>query len=184
MNLAICGSMLRYNEGELTNSAFFVEPNGDITFQSKNHLFSMAGENLLFSKGTKRLQVRYRGWSIALGVCYDIRFPVWCRNRENEYDLMIFVANWPKVRINAWNRLLPARAIENEAYVCGCNCKGIDNKSFEYDGASQIFDFKGDIIGSIYDKNFIYARLSKENLTKFRQKFPSWKDADEFRIYR
>ena len=112
-------------------------------------------------------------------ICYDIRFPIWCRNRNNEYDLLLIVANWPKVRIDAWNKLLYARAIENQAYVAGVNCRGIDLSGFEYDGSSKIIDFKGKEIASQSD-DLLYASLSLEKLESFRTKFPAWKDADDF----
>lgn len=182
-NIAIAGSFIADTGGSLFNRAFVIEPNGEETFGDKRHLFTMAGENKVFSSGYDRLKVRYRGWNIAMVVCYDIRFPVWCRNRDNEYDLLIAVANWPEVRINAWNQLLIARAIENEAYVCGVNCKGTDNNGFKYDGSSMAIDFKGkDISVKNPESPFIYARLSHEKLDAFRKKFPAWKDADRFNI--
>lgn len=186
-NIAIAGSFIADSGGSLYNRAFFIEPSGEETFADKRHLFTMAGEHKSFSYGHDRLAVRFRGWDIAMAVCYDIRFPVWCRNRNNEYDLLIAVANWPKVRVNAWNQLLIARAIENEAYVCGVDCSGTDDKGFEYDGSSMALDFKGkdiSIEASVTngDHRILYANLSKEKLEAFRTKFPAWKDADEFRL--
>jgi len=183
-NLAICGTFVCYENDNLYNRAFFVEPNGDITYADKRHLFTMAGENKIFSPGNKRLTIRYRGWNISVIVCYDLRFPAWCRNIDNEYDMLIVSANWPDVRISAWNKLLPARAIENQAYVCGVDCKGTDTKGFTYDGSSMIFDFKGnDISNTIKGSNtLIYATLSRQKLDNFRDKFPAWRDADKFRI--
>lgn len=145
----------------------------------------MAGENKIFSPGDRRLHVRFRGWNIAMVVCYDIRFPVWCRNVNNEYDLLIAVANWPDVRIDAWNKLCYARAIENEAYLCAVNCLGTDKHGFNYDGASHAVDFKGKDIAVDLERNGLllkYANLSKEKLTRFREKFPAWNDADSFKI--
>lgn len=178
-NVAIAGSLMIESDGQLFNRAFFIEPTGDEYYADKKHLFSMAGEDKIFKAGNKRMKVRFRGWNISLIVCYDIRFPVWCRNRENEYDFLIVVANWPKVRIDAWNKLLPARAIENTAYIAGVNCKGIDDHAYEYDGSSHIYDFKGKEIG-IKMGPFIYASLAHDKLDKFRDKFPVWKDADKF----
>ena len=180
---AIAGSFIADTGGSLYNRAFFIEPNGDETFADKKHLFTMAKEDRVFSRGHDRLAVRYRGWNIAMIVCYDIRFPVWCRNKNNEYDLLIAVANWPKVRVDAWNQLLIARAIENEAYVCGVNCKGTDNNGFEYTGDSAVIDFKGKSINiSNDDSEVIYAVLDHEKLDAFRTKFPAWKDADSFQL--
>ena len=152
----------------------------------------MAGEDKIFSCGNKRLKIRFRGWNITMVTCYDIRFPVWNRNVSNEYDILIAVANWPEVRITAWNKLLPARAIENEAYVCAVNCKGTDNKGFSYDGSSMILDFKGNEIGkeiTIEEKlensttpHSIMPLCHEQNLTVFREKFPAYKDSDSFTI--
>ncbi len=181
-NLAICGSMILYKDNNLTNSAFFIEPNGDMLFEPKRHLFSMAKENYIFENGSRRLQVRYRGWNIAVCVCYDLRFPVWNRNIANEYDLMVYVANWPEVRISAWDKLLPARAIENQSYVCGVDCTGTDSKGYVYNGSSHIIDFLGENIGKDFNNDLIYASLSLDRLISFRKKFPAWKDADSFNI--
>lgn len=181
-HLAIAGSFIADTGGSLYNRAFFIEPSGDETFADKSHLFSMAGEHKVFSQGYNRLKVRFRGWNLAMVVCYDIRFPIWCRNRDNEYDALIAVANWPKVRVEAWKKLLVARAIENEAYVCGVNCIGTDSKGYEYDGASDVYDFKGKSVAVDGDGGLKYATLSRSRLDAFREKFPAWKDADPFRI--
>lgn len=187
-NMAICGSLIDCNDNNITNSAFFVEPTGDFYMSPKSHLFSMAGENKIFTPGNEKMIVRYRGWNIAMAICYDLRFPVWSRNVDNQYDLLVYVANWPDVRISAWQTLLPARAIENEAYVCGANCKGTDNKGFSYCGSAHIFDYKGHSIGketfagSEEESKMIYGKLSKEKLEKFREKFPAYLDADRFTI--
>ena len=181
-NVAIAGSFIANTGGSLYNRAFFIEPSGEETFADKRHLFTMAGEDKNFSRGRERLKVRYLGWEIAMVVCYDIRFPVWCRNVGNEYDLLIAVANWPKVRVDAWNQLLKARAIENEAYVAGVNCRGVDTGGFEYDGSSMLLDFKGKEISTPVGTDFIYASLSKEKLDRFREKFPAFRDADAFTL--
>lgn len=182
-SIAIAGSFIADTGGSLFNRAFFIEPFGESEFADKRHLFSMANEHSVFSAGDSRLHIRYRGWNISMVVCYDIRFPVWCRNRENEYDLLLAVANWPVARIDAWNQLLKARAIENLAYVCGVNCTGTDPGGFEYDGSSLAFDFKGkDITVSTPGSPFRYATLSGEKLERFREKFPAWQDADRFDI--
>lgn len=180
-NIAIAGSFIADTGGLLFNRAFIIEPNGDETFADKHHLFTMAGEDKVFSNGHDRLSLRYRGWNIAMVVCYDIRFPVWCRNEENEYDLLICVANWPVARVYAWNQLLIARAIENEAYVAGVDCRGTDSGGYVYDGSSAVIDFKGKQIDTPSpDERFRYAVLDKERLESFRTKFPAWKDADSF----
>lgn len=177
--VAIAGSFIADSGGLLFNRAFFIEPNGEETFADKRHLFTMAGEHKIFSRGNDRLSVRYRGWNIAMIVCYDVRFPIWCRNRQNEYDLLIGVANWPKVRANAWNLLLQARAVENEAYVAGVNCSGTDDHGFEYGGDTHAFDFKGKDLAVRDDASgLLYARLDYGKLQAFREKFPAWRDAD------
>lgn len=181
--IAICGSFIANSGGSLYNRLFFIEPSGEEMFEDKRHLFTMAGEDKVFSRGYHRMCVRYRGWNLAFVACYDIRFPVWCRNVLNEYDALIAVANWPTVRVGAWNTLLPARAIENEAYVCGVNCKGRDPKGFEYDGSSAAYDFKGkDITVAGPVDGLLYATLSRERLDSFREKFPAWQDADPFKL--
>lgn len=181
---AIAGSFLADTGGLLANRAFFIEPSGEEYFADKKHLFSMAGEDKILSAGNKRLKVRYRGWEIAMVVCYDIRFPVWCRNVNNEYDLLIAAANWPVARIEAWKKLLMARAIENEAYVCGVDCRGIDSKGIEYDGTSMAIDYKGNDV-SVADPDgngLVYATLSLDRLQDFREKFPAYRDSDAFRF--
>jgi len=180
---AIAGSFVADSGGSLYNRAFFIEPSGDETFEDKHHLFTMAGEDKVFSRGYDRLKIRYRGWNLSMVVCYDIRFPVWCRNVCNEYDALIVVANWPEVRVSAWNTLLPARAIENEAYVCAVDCKGTDSKGYTYDGSSAVYDFKGKDVSVRFDQNgLIYATLSRDRLDSFREKFPAWRDADPFTL--
>lgn len=189
-HIAIAGSFIADSGGSLYNRAFFIEPSGEETFEDKHHLFTMAGENKVFSRGYGRLAVRYRGWNLAMIVCYDIRFPVWCRNVDNQYDALIAVANWPEVRVSAWRALIPARAIENEAYVCAVDCRGTDDKGFRYDGTSMVSDFKGKEIsisipeedGSEDPDGLLYATLSREKLDAFREKFPAWRDADPFRL--
>ena len=182
-NVAIAGSFIANSGGSLYNRAFFIEPSGEEEFSDKHHLFTMAEEDKVFSRGYDRMLVRFRGWNLAVVICYDIRFPVWCRNVENEYDALIAVANWPEIRVDAWNRLLPARAIENEAYVLAVDCKGKDNKGYAYNGASGVIDFKGnDISVRQEDKNLIYATLDRERLDAFRMKFPAWRDADPFKL--
>lgn len=178
-NVAIAGSFIADSGGMLFNRAFFIEPNGEETFADKKHLFSMADEDKVFGRGTERMAVRYRGWNISMIVCYDIRFPIWCRNRQNEYDLLIAVANWPKPRSSAWELLLRARAVENEAYVAGVNCQGTDDLNIAYGGESAIIDFKGKDAGiSPEGHPFTYAQLDIEKLRRFREKFPAWRDAD------
>lgn len=182
-NLAVAGSFIADSGGLLFNRAFFIEPSGDEYFADKRHLFSLGGEDKIFKTGDKRLSVRFRGWNISMIICYDLRFPVWCRNCNLEYDLMIAIANWPDARIDTWDTLLKARAIENESYVCGVNCKGIDNMGCQYNGSSHVFDYKGkDIVVKANKEGLLYSTLSMKKLNRYREKFPFWKDNDSFNL--
>lgn len=182
-HVAICGTFIGKTDNKLYNRSFFIESSGDEYFSAKRHLFALGGEDKIFCAGDKRLSVRYRGWNITMVICYDIRFPVWCRNRKNEYDLMIAVANWPVSRISTWDTLLKARAMENSSYVCGVNCRGIDDLGGEYNGSSHVFNYKGqDIAVDVSGDGLLYASLSMQKLVNYRDKFPSWKDADEFTL--
>lgn len=184
-NVALVGSFLATDGNEnLFNRGFFLEPSGDEVFYDKRHLFTMSGEHNIYSQGEKTPPVvRFRGVNIMLIVCYDLRFPVFCRNINNSYDLLLVVANWPKVRLNAWKTLLQARAIENECYVCGVNRCGVDPNGLEYaKGGSLIIDFKGKIIGERSTSPIVQAELSPSDLARFREKFPAWRDADKFTV--
>lgn len=182
-NFAIAGSFIAKTETGCSNRAFFATPDKEVFFADKRHLFSYSGEDKFFEPGHERLSITFRGWNIAMIVCYDLRFPVWCRNVNNEFDLMIAVANWPVSRIRVWDTLLQARAMENSSFVCGVDCKGIDSRGSEYNGSCHVFDYKGiDIAVNISDNDLLYASLNKKRLDDFRQKFPVWKDADSFSL--
>lgn len=182
--MAVAGSFIVSDEGRYYNRAFFVIPEGECSYYDKRHLFRMAGEDLHFSAGDKRLIVLYKGWNICLQVCYDLRFPLWSRNVQNEYDLLIYMANWPEARKRAWKSLLQARAIENLCFVCGVNRVGIDGKGFVYRGDSMIFDPRGKKLANAGKREEVTrtCTLSKTDLDEFRAKFPAWKDADAFTI--
>jgi len=143
----------------------------------------MGNEESNFEHGTERLIITYKGWRICPLICYDLRFPVWARNR-NEYDILIYSANWPQTRTDVWNTLLKARAIENQAYVVGTNRVGVDGNTIVYSGNSQLIDQKGNIVASAedYDENIISAQFSYSELMKFRSDFPVLNDADQFRL--
>lgn len=182
-DFAITGSLISKIENKLFNRSFFIKPDGNSVYAAKKHLFSPGGEDKIFNAGDKRLKVEYKGWKISMIVCYDLRFPVWCRNRENEYDLLIAVANWPVSRIDTWDTLLKARALENSAYVCGVNCRGIDDLGGDYNGSSHVFNYKGkELAVDVNNDGLLYAGLSLQRLNNFRDKFPSWKDADKFKF--
>ena len=177
---AIIGSVIIEENKKYFNRLYFVFPDGSYQTYDKRHLFSMGGENLCFTSGNQRLIVEYEGWRICPLICYDLRFPIWSRNLNNVYDLLIYVANWPSARISVWNTLLAARAIENQSYVLGANRCGVDGLGVSHNGQSQAINFKGEqIICSENDKeDTIITELSLNELHTFREKFPAWKDAD------
>ena len=182
--MAIVGSFIASDNGKCYNRLFLITPEGETWYYDKRHLFSMANENQSFEAGNQRLIVNYRGWKICPLVCYDLRFPVWSRNVNNEYDLLIYVANWPEARKRAWKSLLQARAIENMAYVCGVNRVGTDGSGFTYTGDSLVFTSKGKKLINAGAKEEVIrtCTLKKEKLESFRTKFPVWKDADRFSL--
>jgi predicted amidohydrolase len=183
-DLAIVSSFIVEENGKYYNRGFFVFPNGEIETADKRHLFAMGGEDKLFSTGNKRLIVNYKGFNIFVLVCYDLRFPVWSRNVNNEYDLLIYMASWPTSRIEVWNTLLAARAIENQAYVCGVNRIGEDGENLIYNGSSRLINAKGEEIffAPLSETSIETIEISTDELHSFRAKFPAWKDADRFRI--
>ncbi|MBE6328660.1 MAG: nitrilase family protein [Bacteroidales bacterium] len=182
-DVAISGSFIAFDAGRYFNRAFFVTPEGEFVSYDKRHLFSIGAEGKLFSRGEKRVIVPFRGWNICLQICYDLRFPVFSRCVNNEYDLLLYFANWPKSRINAWNILLPARAVENLSYVCGVNRVGCDGYGHQQGGASAVYSPKGEKLLQLgSQEEFQIVELNLEYLRQFREKFPAWKDADEFEI--
>lgn len=186
--MALCGSFLARNAGgtEFYNRAFFVEPNGDTAFCDKRHLFGLSPESQLITPGrSPYICVRYRGWNIAVGVCYDLRFPVWCRNTLRHgspaYDLMVFAANWPQARAHALRTLLCARAIENQAYTLCANRSGEDDYG-QYDGLTLASDFGGNVIAESTTDTPVYTILDHSLLDRSRQKLTALADADHFSI--
>lgn len=181
LNAAVTGSTVFSSEKGNTNRMWFVEPNGSATAYDKVHLFRMAGEHQRYLPGQERTVVTYRGWRILLTVCYDLRFPVFCRN-VNDYDLLLCVASWPSSRRHPWRSLLVARAIENLAYVAGVNRVGTDGKGWHYSGDSLLVDYQGELLqDQPQEHEFVTTTtLDYEKLVQFRQDFPAWMDADEF----
>lgn len=176
---AIVGSVATdCGHGDYRNRLYFVQPDDTVTFYDKRHLFSYAGEDKQYKPGTDRVIVPFRGVRFCLNICYDLRFPVWSRNHE-DYDCIIYVANWPTTRIEAWNTLLKARAIENQCYVCGVNRVGTDN-TCNYTGGTQFIDPYGHVLSQCPDskESFITAYINMDKLTHFREKFPVLKDRD------
>jgi omega-amidase len=179
-NTAIMGSLIIEENNNFYNRLLFVFPSGEIQFYDKKHLFTLAGEDKIYTAGTKKLIVEYKGWKICPLICYDLRFPVFARNVE-EYDLLIYVANWPKTRINAWNALLKARAIENMSYTVGVNRIGEDDNNFQYNGHSQAVNFMGDyIIDQVETKGVFIVELNKVEQLLAREKFNFLSDQDPF----
>ena len=182
--MAIAGSFMCYDNRKYYNRAFFITPEGEEHYYDKRHLFRMGEEKDHYTAGTQQVIISYLGWNICLQVCYDLRFPIWSRNVDNRYDLLIYMANWPKSRRTPWDVLLRARAIENLSYACGVNCVGIDESGIKYNGGSAIISEKGEIMKAAEnDKDeSITAILDLDTLRTLREKFPVWKDADSFQI--
>ena len=180
-NAVITGSAIIKDGGNYCNRLFFVEPNGDYKTYDKKHLFTLAGENKHYTAGQDKLILDYKGWKICPMICYDLRFPVWIRNQE-DYHLLIFVANWPAMRVKAWDTLLQARAIENMAYTIGVNRVGEDGNGFPYCGHSAIYDALGKkITTNLFEKAFVETKtLSKNDLIETREKLGFLKDRDVF----
>lgn len=183
----ITGSYIVNDAGNYFNRLVWMQPDGKYYTYDKRHLFRMANEDAHYSPGMESLVVEWRGWKIKPLVCYDLRFPVWCRNTSDkgvfEYDLVFFVANWPAVRVNAWDTLLQSRAIENLAYCIGVNRIGQDGNGIAHNGHSGIYNPKGETLyfASDREENKTFS-LSKDDLIKFRAKFPAHLDADSFKI--
>jgi omega-amidase len=181
-NFAITGSLVINEKGNYYNRLLFVFPSGDIQFYDKRHLFTLAGEDQSFTSGKHKLIFEHQGWNICPLICYDLRFPVFSRNTEN-YDLLIYVANWPKTRINAWDTLLKARAIENMSYTIGVNRLGVDDNNLEYVGHSQVVDYLGNpVIEPQTTEGVFITELDKDSLRETRKKLNFLKDQDLFKL--
>ena len=179
---AITGSLIVTEDGKFYNRMVFVFPTGEVQQYDKRHLFTLAGENVVFTAGTEKIIIEYKGWKICPLICYDLRFPVFSRNTEN-YDLLIYVANWPKTRINAWDTLLKARAIENMSYTIGVNRLGVDGTNLEYVGQSQIVDYLGNsVLEPQKGEGVFIAELDKNRLLDTRKKLDFLKDQDQFQL--
>lgn len=179
---ALCGSVAVTEQGRYYNRLYFVTPEGQYFQYDKKHLFRMAGEHDAYQAGTDRVIVPWRGLRFCLQICYDLRFPVFSRNR-NDYDVLIYVANWPAPRRLAWRTLLAARAIENQCYVIGCNRIGSDGNGVEYSGDSLLLDYLGQSLVDGADRAAVLAaELDGAALQQFKDKFPAYLDADGFEL--
>lgn len=182
-NAAITGSVVIEDQANYYNRMLFVFPSGEIQFYDKRHLFTLAGEDEVYTAGDDKLIIDYLGWKICPFVCYDLRFPVFSRNIGKQYDLLLYVASWPKTRINAWDTLLAARAIENMSYVVAVNRIGSDANAYEYVGHSQVIDMLGEqLVSPAESEGTFIATLDKEKLNQTRLKLNFLNDQDMFEI--
>jgi predicted amidohydrolase len=183
----ITGSFIIKESGQFYNRLYWIEPAGNYVYYDKRHLFRMGDEHLTFTPGKETIIAKLKGWNIMPLICYDLRFPVWSRNRINpnnklpEYDLLIFVANWPAARTEVWNTLLKARALENQCFCAGVNRIGTDGMEVNYNGHSAIYDYKGQLLNPLSEEAGIFTiELQLNKLKEFRMKFPAYLDSDEF----
>ena len=180
----VVGSLIVRDAGNYYNRLLWVRPDGSWSHYDKRHLFTMAGEQHVYAAGTERLIEEWRGWRICPLVCYDLRFPVWSRNAQQEpYDLLLYIANWPSTRRTAWITLLRARAIENLAYTMGVNCVGMDGNGLSYTGDSALLDMRGEYLVEVGNQETSITRtLRQDELYAFRERFPALHDADPFSL--
>lgn len=179
---ALCGSAVIRDEAGRRNRFLFVNEDGTNVHYDKRHLFSFAGEDRRYVPGQERVIVEHRGWRICPQICYDLRFPVWCRGR-NDYDLLLFVANWPAPRISAWDTLLRARAVENQCYVVAVNRVGEDGRGLKYPGHSAIYDPLGEMIIEPWESEGCRdAEIDLQRVQAIRSEFPFAADADTFTL--
>jgi predicted amidohydrolase len=178
---AVAGSMIVRENRKFFNRLVYIDQYENLTWYDKRHLFTIDGDEVRYTPGLSRLIVPLNGWQISFQICYDLRFPVWARNR-NDYDVLVNLSNWPAKRNDVWATLLKARAIENQSYVIGVNRIGTDNNNVLYFGNSMAIDPKGSVMDSIAEsrEGLLAVTLSWDLLDKFRSEFPVWKDRDQF----
>lgn len=186
LNAAITGSFIATEivngKNVFFNRLVFMQPDGNFSYYDKKHLFSLAGEHQFYTAGSERVLIDWRGWRICPLICYDLRFPVWSRNRvQSPYDLLIYVANWPQRRVKAWESLLIARAIENQCFTIGVNRIGNDGNGLPHSGSTSVIDFSGERLYFLSGTEGVETiTLSKENLRNFRKNLPFLADQDNF----
>ena len=183
LNSSMAGSLIIKDNSDYFNRFILVTPEGNVQHYDKRHLFRMEDEESSYQSGVERKIFRLGNWRICPQICYDLRFPVWSRNR-NDYDLLIYVANWPEPRRDIWKILLQARAIENLSFCIGANRVGTDGRGISYAGGSMVINGKGQILNDLKDdsEEMIYAEISLSDLRKLRNDFPAHKDADNFQL--
>ena len=182
LDCVLMGSLIIREAGNYFNRMLWVRPDGSLESYDKRHLFRMAGEHQHFSAGRERLSIEIKGWRVCPLICYDLRFPVWSRNRA-DYDVLIYIASWPASRQNVWSTLLRARAIENGAYVAGVNRVGSDGLGITYTGGSVAVDYLGQALCREQDGEYIETVvLERAALERIRASFPSHLDADSFEL--
>lgn len=188
LDAVVVGSLIVEENGQFFNRLLAVGPEGLLTRYDKRHLFRMAGEDENYASGQQSSVFEVKGWRINPLVCYDLRFPVWSRNTSSElprlnYDVLLYVANWPEVRVSHWKTLLKARAIENQAYCLGVNRVGTDGNGVVYSGDSAAIDYMGTVLATATrEAKLLNVSLDWKGLERYREKFPVWQDADPFRI--
>jgi predicted amidohydrolase len=180
-NAAICGSIAFEEDGRFYNRLYFISPEGREWAYNKRHTFTLAGEDKVYTAGQERILIEYRGFKICPLICYDLRFPVWSRNVDG-YDLLIYVANWPAKRVQAWDALLKARAIENMAYCAGVNRVGTDVNGHEYTGHSAVYDCLGNSLAYSEENTVLHAVLNKDALKETRASLRFLNDRDSFSL--
>ena len=180
---AIIGSIVISENNKFYNRLFFVEPSGYIASYDKRHTFTLVGEDKTYTAGKEKVILHYKGWKIRPLICYDLRFPVWARNFE-DYDVLLYIANWPKPRVTAWDALLKARAIENMCYCVGVNRVGVDGVNSIYSGHSAAYDVLGELITSFNpnEEDTQIVTLEKRHIQAYRKRLKFLDDRDEFSI--
>ncbi len=181
---AIYGSVMFNDDGSYVNRGFFVKPNRSYEYYDKKHSFTLAGEHKVYKKGNQQVITEYLGWKFNLQICYDLRFPVFARNTQ-DYDVLLYVANWPVPRVNAWDTLLKARAIENMCYSIGVNRTGIDGNGMEYNGHSQAYNVLGEELIEDHpweNQNIKTVQLNKTHINNLRKKLGFLRDRDDFTL--
>ncbi|MGJ1269392.1 amidohydrolase [Sphingobacterium spiritivorum] len=177
----VAGSLIIQEEGKYYNRFVWMSPNGSFVKYDKRHLFGMAGEDQYFEPGNQRVILQLKGWKICPMICYDLRFPVWSRNQNEAYDLLVYIASWPDKRSGHWRSLIPARAIENQAFVIGVNRVGYDGNEIYYSGGSMCISPMGDVVYYKPEDEDLYTfTLNPKDLITARAEFPFLKDGDDF----